>query len=71
MQSLQARIGAKGEAAVDAERAAYYKGLIDNLVPAIRQSADKFERTHSNLKEMRESLPLFCGSLHGLLVPRF
>ena len=71
MQTLQARIGAKGEAAVDAERAAYYSGLIDNLIPAIRQSADKFENTHSTLKEIRQSLPLFCESLHGLLVPRF
>ncbi len=71
MQTLQARIGAKGEAAVDAERAAYYSELIDNLVPAIRQSADKFEKTHANLKEINHNLPLFCESLHGLLVPRF
>ena len=71
MQSLQARIGAKGEAAVDAQRGAYYRALIDNLVPAIRQSADKFEQTNLTLKEMHQNLPLFCQSLHGLLVPRF
>ena len=71
MQVLQARIGAKGEAAVDAERAAYYRNLLEGLIPAIRQSADKFEKINPAFADIRHNLPFFCETLHGLLLPRY
>jgi len=71
LQTLQARIGAKGSDAVDVERASYYRGLIDTLMPAVRGSADKFDQTNPVFKDMHHSLPFFCESLHGLLLPRF
>jgi len=71
LQTLQARVGAKGSEAVDKDRAAYYRGLMDTLIPAVRGSANKFEPVNDSLKEMKHALPFFCESLHGLLLPRF
>jgi len=71
MQTLQARVGAKGSEAVDAERGAYYRGLMDTLIPAVKGSVDKFDTTNLAFKDMQQALPFFCESLHGLLLPRF
>lgn len=71
MQTLQARVGAKGSEAVDAERGAYYKGLMDTLIPAVKDSADEFTPVSKVFKGMEKDLPLFCESLHGMLLPRF
>ena len=71
MQTLQARVGAKGSDEIDAERGAYYKSLMEELIPAVKASSDKFEPVHKVFKEMANDLPLFCESLHGMLLPRF
>jgi len=71
LQTLQARVGAKGSEAVDKERGIYYRGLIDNLMPAVKGAEDKFDSTNPVFKDMQHVLPFFCESLHGLLLPRF
>ncbi len=71
MQTLQARVGAKGSEAVDAERGAYYKALMDTLIPAVKASSDKFSTVSKVFQDMENDLPLFCESLHGMLLPRF
>ena len=71
LQTLQARVGAKGSEAVDKERGIYYRGLIDNLMPAVKGTEGKFDSTNPVFKDMQHALPFFCESLHGLLLPRF
>lgn len=71
IQALHARVGAKGSEAVDQERGLYYRGLLDQLIPAIKGSADKFEPGNAAYKDLKHVLPLFCESLHGMLLPRF
>ena len=71
LQTLQARVGAKGSETVDKERGAYYKGVMDNLIPAVKGAADKFDPADPALKDMQHVLPFFCESLHGMLMPRF
>ena len=71
LQTLQARVGAEGSAAVDKQRGEYYRGLMDNLIPAVKAASDEFETVDPALKDMHQVLPFFCESLHGLLRPRF
>ena len=71
LQTLQARVGAKGSKAVDKERGIYYRGLIDNLMPAVKGAEGKFDATNPVFKDIQHALPFFCESLHGLLLPRF
>ena len=71
LQTLQARVGAKGSEAVDKERGIYYRGLIDNLMPAVKGAEGKFDATNPVFKDIQHALPFFCESLHGLLLPRF
>ena len=71
LQTLQARVGAKGSEAVDKERGIYYRGLINTLMPAVKGAEDKFDSTNPVFKDMQHALPFFCESLHGLLLPRF
>ena len=71
LQTLQARVGAKGSEAVDKERGIYYRGLIDNLMPAVKRAEGKFDATSPVFKDIQHALPFFCESLHGLLLPRF
>ena len=71
LQTLQARVGAKGSEAVDKERGIYYRGLINTLMPAVKGAEDKFDSTNPVFKDIQHALPFFCESLHGLLLPRF
>lgn len=71
MQTLQSRVGAKGASATDVERGAYYKGVMEALIPAVKEASNKFDPLNKRFKGIENALPLFCESLHGLLLPRF
>lgn len=71
VHGLQARIGRDGAEGADVARGKFYRGLLQNLIPAIKQAEDAFEKPDKWLGEQRHALPFFCEGLQGLLRPRF
>lgn len=71
VHGLQARIGREGAEGADEARGKFYRGLLQNLIPAIKQAEEAFEKPDKWLGEQRHALPFFCEGLQGLLRPRF
>jgi len=71
VHGLQARIGREGAKGADKARGKFYRGLLQTLIPAIKQAEAAFEKPEKWREEQREALPFFCESLQGLLRPRF
>ena len=71
VHGLQARIGREGAEAADEARGKFYRGLLQNLIPAIKDAENAFEKPDKWLGEQRNALPFFCEGLQGLLRPRF
>jgi len=71
VHGLQARIGREGAEGADKARGKFYRGLLQNLIPAIKTAEAAFQKPDPWAEENRHALPLFCEGLHGLLRPRF
>jgi len=71
VHGLQARIGREGAEAADEARGKVYRGLLQSLIPAIKEGEHAFEKADKWLGEQRDALPFFCEGLQGLLRPRF
>jgi len=71
VHGLQARIGREGAAAADKARGVFYRGLLQSLIPVIKQAESAFDDPEKWLSEQRNALPYFCEGLQGLLRPRF
>lgn len=71
VHGLQARIGREGAEAADKARGKFYRGLLQSLIPAIKEAESAFEKPERWKEEQRHALPYFCEGLQGLLRPRF
>ena len=71
VHGLQARIGREGAKGADEARGKFYRGLLQNLIPAIKEAEQAFERPEKWKEGQRHALPYFCEGLQGLLRPRF
>lgn len=71
VHGLQARIGREGAEAADKARGKFYRGLLQSLIPAIKEAESAFEKPDKWREENRDVLPYFCEGLQGLLRPRF
>ena len=71
VHGLQARIGREGAEAADEARGKFYRGLLQSLIPAIKEAESAFEKPDKWREENRDVLPYFCEGLQGLLRPRF
>ena len=71
VHGLQARIGREGAEAADKARGKFYRGLLQSLIPAIKEAEGAFEKPERWKEEQRHALPYFCEGLQGLLRPRF
>ena len=71
VHGLQARIGREGAEAADEARGKFYRGLLQNLIPAIKNAEEAFDKPEAWTKGQRHALPYFCEGLQGLLRPRF
>jgi len=71
VHGLQDRIGRKGAKAADEARGKFYRGLLQTLIPAIKDAENAFEKPEKWTEGQRHALPYFCEGLQGLLRPRF
>ena len=71
VHGLQARIGREGAEAADEARGKFYRGLLQTLIPAIKDAENAFEKPERWTEGQRHALPYFCEGLQGLLRPRF
>lgn len=71
VHGLQARIGRDGAEGADEARGKFYRGLLQSLIPAIKEAEQAFEKPEKWTEGQRHALPYFCEGLQGLLRPRF
>ena len=71
VHGLQARIGREGAKGADEARGKYYRGLLQSLIPAIKEAEKAYEKPEKWKEGQRDALPYFCEGLQGLLRPRF
>ncbi len=71
VHALQARIGREGADGADEARGKFYRGLLQSLIPAIKEAENAFAKPEKWKQEQRHALPYFCEGLQGLLRPRF
>jgi len=71
VHGLQARIGREGAEGADKARGKFYRGLLQSLIPAIKDAESAYEKPEKWTEGQRHALPYFCEGLQGLLRPRF